>query len=249
MKKILSLVILFILILSTYSCSKNRELNTTISDEELTEIKYMARIGGDQHIYDNLEDLVNRAEITIHCRLVNIREPVLLDGHKPEVFENADNLEFDKYGGPITSINTPYEFEIINIYYGNMKEEKIFTLYLPYGNINGFVLESDFPIFEIDEEYVLFMTKRNIIIETGERIESYTLVSPIQGWISLSYDITQKREQYRRFVLNDEIEKYIDSVEDSLARNTPIVTFDILYKDYNSIEDIMNKIKHYSARR
>jgi hypothetical protein len=180
----------------------------------------------------------------LKAKVLSVNSPILLDGY---TLKDLEKEEYDKYGAPLTSIFTPYEFEIVEVYYGELSEKEPITLYMPYGEINGYALyNNSFPKFQTGNEYVLLLDKAKLMVNKGVYSEEYILMSPLQGWIPTQINLENQRAIHdeSNMLLNN-MTSSNDNVDDMINMNI----FNILFKDYTSIEDIVCKIEYYAGQR
>jgi hypothetical protein len=230
MKKLPFLSTVFMVILFA-SCSGDSD---KVNVELPNEIKHYASIESDDYIYNDIEELVNSADFVLKAKALEIKSPILLDGY---TIEDLEKEEYDRYGAPLTSIFTPCEFEVVEIYCGELFKRQEITLYMPYGEINGYALYSDsFPKFQVGCEYVLLLNKAKLMIEKGAYSEEYILMSPLQGWLPTQINLESQREIHESKVPDND-----------MVLNMNI--FNILFEDCDSIEDVVSKIKYHAARR
>ncbi len=136
-------------------------------------------------MYETIEQCIEKADYIVTCTVSEIGETYIF-GDK-EISENSTPEEINSY---IRSICTPVTLDIDDVLYSNRDiADDTMTVTLWEGKYNGYELKKDFPEYEKNHTYLLFVKtapdgETNIIMHQGSvEISDSGFVPLFNQWI------------------------------------------------------------------
>lgn len=175
---------LFLMLLLSFlliSCGIDSD-NTIATTEHVI---YESSLQSDSPSYDSYSELYEKADLIVRGVITDKKEVTLAGNSKISTADILKNIEEDPHTGSllVMSIRTPYDFKISEAYKDandTYKKGDTISIFIPGGNYNGYLLNTEYSQLDKGGEYILFLTYHD-----NSESPFYSLITPYQSYISV----------------------------------------------------------------